>query len=123
MILNPEYNIKRQRITKALSDADIQSRLIVGGNFLRQDVIKYFDYIACGKPVIAANVRPLKRLIEENQTGIVIDCDTKEKIAEGIIRICISDDLKKYSDNGIFAARNKYHWGIDFNYLFEIVTW
>ncbi len=48
MILNPEYNIKRQRITKALSDADIQSRLIVGGNFLRQDVIKYFDYTAVG---------------------------------------------------------------------------
>jgi CDP-6-deoxy-D-xylo-4-hexulose-3-dehydrase len=48
MILNPKYHIARDRAMKALKEADIGYRIITGGNFLRHDVIKYYDYEVVG---------------------------------------------------------------------------
>jgi CDP-6-deoxy-D-xylo-4-hexulose-3-dehydrase len=44
MIVDPRSGIERKKALKVLSDAEVEHRIITGGNFLRQDVIKYFDY-------------------------------------------------------------------------------
>lgn len=44
MIKNPELNIDRKKVLQNLKDADIEHRIITGGNILRHDVIKYYDY-------------------------------------------------------------------------------
>lgn len=44
MIVNPELKIDRKRVLQKLKDADIEYRIITGGNILRHDVIKYYDY-------------------------------------------------------------------------------
>lgn len=44
IVLNPGLMIDRDRVFAALHDADIKFRIITGGNFLRHDVIQYFDY-------------------------------------------------------------------------------
>ena len=48
IIMNPKRNIDRKRAFAALKDADIGYRIITGGNFLRHDVIKYYDYEIVG---------------------------------------------------------------------------
>ena len=48
IILNPTMNIDRHKVMMELTDADIGYRIITGGNFLRHDVIKYFDYDCVG---------------------------------------------------------------------------
>lgn len=48
IILNPKRNIDRKRVFEALKKADIGYRIITGGNFLRHDVIKYYDYSTVG---------------------------------------------------------------------------
>lgn len=48
VILNPKHGADRARIMKELNAADIGYRIITGGNFLRHDVIRYFDYEVCG---------------------------------------------------------------------------
>ncbi len=53
IILNPKLAIDRRRVMTALKDADIGYRIITGGNFLRHDVIRYFDYDCVGKIVNA----------------------------------------------------------------------
>ena len=53
IILNPKHAIDRHRVMTALKDADIGYRIITGGNFLRHDVIKYFDYDCVGKIINA----------------------------------------------------------------------
>ena len=45
MIINPELNIDRKKVVQKLKDADIEHRIITGGNILRHDVIKYYDYV------------------------------------------------------------------------------
>jgi CDP-6-deoxy-D-xylo-4-hexulose-3-dehydrase len=49
LILNPGLRIDRKRVMAALKDADIGYRIITGGNFLRHDVIRYFDYERVGE--------------------------------------------------------------------------
>jgi CDP-6-deoxy-D-xylo-4-hexulose-3-dehydrase len=48
MIMNPKRHIDRKRAFEALKKADIGYRIITGGNFLRHDVIKYYDYEIVG---------------------------------------------------------------------------
>jgi CDP-6-deoxy-D-xylo-4-hexulose-3-dehydrase len=49
IILNPERSVDRERVFAALRQADIGFRMITGGNFLRHDVIKYYDYETVGE--------------------------------------------------------------------------
>ncbi|HEU5339295.1 MAG TPA: DegT/DnrJ/EryC1/StrS family aminotransferase [Sulfuricaulis sp.] len=49
VILNPALDLDRSKIMKAMKQADIGFRIITGGNFLRHDVIRYFDYECVGK--------------------------------------------------------------------------
>ena len=49
IILNPDRKIDRGKVMAALKKADIGYRIITGGNFLRHDVLKYFDYDRVGK--------------------------------------------------------------------------
>jgi CDP-4-dehydro-6-deoxyglucose reductase, E1 len=45
MIVDNRYGMERKKVLRALSGAGIAHRIITGGNFLRHDVIKYFDYV------------------------------------------------------------------------------
>ncbi len=44
MVLNPEAELQRSKIMRALKDADIGFRIITGGCVTRHDVIKHYDY-------------------------------------------------------------------------------
>lgn len=48
LILNPARKVDRDRVFGALREADIGYRIITGGNFLRHDVMKYYDYDIVG---------------------------------------------------------------------------
>jgi len=49
IILNPDRKIDRGKVMAALKKADIGYRIITGGNFLRHDVIQYFDHDRVGE--------------------------------------------------------------------------
>jgi CDP-4-dehydro-6-deoxyglucose reductase, E1 len=55
MIPNPDLDIDRRKIFAALDEADIGYRIITGGNILRHDVIKYYDYETQGE-IVNANI-------------------------------------------------------------------
>ena len=48
MIINPKLKIDRKKVLQKLKDADIEYRIITGGNILRHDVVKYYDYTSTG---------------------------------------------------------------------------
>ena len=48
MILNPKLSVERKEIFKVLKAENIGHRMITGGNFLRHEVIKFFDYECVG---------------------------------------------------------------------------
>ena len=56
IILNPAKKIDRNKVFAALKDADIGYRIITGGNFLRHDVIRHYDYEVVGGAVPNADL-------------------------------------------------------------------
>jgi len=56
VILNPAYKPDRNRVYEALKNADIGFRIITGGNFLRHDVIRHYDYDIVGGSVPNADI-------------------------------------------------------------------
>ncbi len=48
VILNPAKQPERKQVLAALKAADIGYRIITGGNFLRHDVIRHYDYSCVG---------------------------------------------------------------------------
>jgi len=44
LIINPKSNLNRKEVLKKLSDNLIEFRPIVGGNFVKNEVMKYIDY-------------------------------------------------------------------------------
>jgi CDP-6-deoxy-D-xylo-4-hexulose-3-dehydrase len=49
IILVPAFHSSRERVLNAVKEADIGHRIITGGNFLRHDVIRYYDYECVGE--------------------------------------------------------------------------
>ncbi|MHB1606642.1 MAG: DegT/DnrJ/EryC1/StrS family aminotransferase [Leptospirales bacterium] len=49
VILNPKQGLNRKKIMESLKAADIGYRIITGGNFLRHDAIRFFDYDVVGE--------------------------------------------------------------------------
>lgn len=47
-LISPKSGLKRQYIINKLTEANIQTRPIVAGNFAKKEVVKYFDYEICG---------------------------------------------------------------------------
>ncbi|MBF0323891.1 MAG: DegT/DnrJ/EryC1/StrS family aminotransferase [Alphaproteobacteria bacterium] len=56
IILNPAAKIDRNKVFAALKDADIGYRIITGGNFLRHDVLRFYDYEVVGGGVPNADI-------------------------------------------------------------------
>ncbi len=54
LILNPAMDLDRRHVMRSMKDAGIGFRIITGGNFLRHDAIKYYDYDCVGE-IINAN--------------------------------------------------------------------
>ena len=55
-VLKPDLKPDRSKVFSALRDADIGFRIITGGNFLRHDVIKHYDYEIVGGATPNADV-------------------------------------------------------------------
>ncbi len=72
---------------------------------------KLFDYMCLGKPVLVSDVAPLKRIVEETNSGKVFDWSDCNDFAEKVIEII--ENKEEYSKNSIKAFEEKYSWKHD----------
>ncbi len=73
--------------------------------------IKIFEYMACGKPVVASDVDIVKNLIKENECGMVAEPGDIDAIADKIKQMLNSPVLReKLGKNGRKAVLEKYSW-------------
>ncbi len=73
---------------------------------------KIFDYMACGKPVITSAAVPMKRLLAETNAGLFFAPWTAEALAE-TMKSALTRDLTSYSEHGMKAFNERYHWEAD----------
>jgi glycosyltransferase involved in cell wall biosynthesis len=72
---------------------------------------KLFQYLYAGKPIIASDCKPIKRILEETNTGIVYESTNSEQLAKKIIELTL--DKEKYNSltkSGKKWIEEKYKW-------------
>ena len=69
---------------------------------------KLFDYFSYSKPVLVSECKPLERIINETDAGIVRDCSTAEKCKFAILEF-YNSNIESMSVNAFNAFFNKYN--------------
>ena len=83
---------------------------------------KFFDYLACGLPIINNYPGWLAEIIEENNCGIVVQPDDPLSFAEAIIKLSKDDSLiNKLGNNSYIVSRDKFSKKIIFKKFARLV--
>ena len=79
--------------------------------FFKNIPIKQFEYMACGVPVIGANLPPIAFYINEGQCGQVFDSTDSKSMADAVLRI-LNDEVRRIrmSKAGRLATRDRWNW-------------
>lgn len=73
--------------------------------------MKLFEYLACGKPVVASNVKGYGDFIERIGAGFSVDAANPQAVAEAIVRLIKDETLKKeMGHRGRCAAVEGHTW-------------
>ena len=82
---------------------------------------KFFDYMACELPVIASNFPEMRRIVEEENCGILVDPTNIDEIANAITYLLEHPkEAKRMGKNGRRAVEEKYNWEKMEEKLFEL---
>lgn len=82
---------------------------------------KLFQYMAMKKPIVTTDCIPLKRIVEETSSGIVVPSGDAGAMAKAIIDIYNNPNLaRQYGENGRKAVETKYNWKNDSENLIQI---
>lgn len=69
---------------------------------------KLFEYFMAGIPVITSNLYEMRRIVENNEVGVVSSSDDGQSIRNSIYKIRQLDYLSL--KNNVLSLRNKYNW-------------
>jgi len=73
--------------------------------------LKLYEYLACGRPVIASRVDGIKEVIEEGKCGYLFEPGDAEELAKRIIQSYQErDTLQEMGLRGRRLVENKYSW-------------
>ncbi len=82
---------------------------------------KLFDYMSSGLPVIATNVKPVKRIVEKVKCGMIFDDKDYNGFALSLNKL-LDSDIERMRENGIKAIKEVYNWENDFKKILNIVV-
>jgi glycosyltransferase involved in cell wall biosynthesis len=71
---------------------------------------KIFQFMLKGKPVVVSSVRPLKRVVNDAQCGLVFEERNPASLAAAVIRLWDDELRRRLGENGRRAVKNRYNW-------------
>lgn len=84
-------------------------------------VLKLFEYMMTGLPVIATDFELWKEIVEGADCGICINPNDTDAIANAIEYFVTNPDIaKKKGENGRKAIEEKFNWSMQEKALFEV---
>lgn len=90
-------------------------------NCTGEGIIKLFEYMSVGLPVLISNFPKLKELIESLQSGVAVDPTSPEEIAKAIEYLYQNPAVRcKMGENGRRAVRKRFNWEHEEQKLLEI---
>ena len=86
-------------------------------------VLKIFEYMMAGIPVIATDFELWKDIIEGNECGICVNPYDEDAIVRAINFVIENPkEAKKMGANGQKAVREKYNWGTQEPILYDLYS-
>jgi len=86
---------------------------------------KLFDYMAAGVPIVASDLPPMRRILEETKAGVLFTPGDSASLASAVVDLLRdAATRRRLSQNGRRAAAEKYNWREDekrFLQIFESV--
>jgi glycosyltransferase involved in cell wall biosynthesis len=73
---------------------------------------KLFDYMSLGKPFVATDAGPIRRLAEECDCGLLAPSGDDAALAEALAALADTALRRRLGERGLQAVREKYHWGL-----------
>lgn len=70
--------------------------------------------MAANKPVLVSDVVPMKRIVEEENCGLVYEERSIEGFISQLLRLQNAEFRNKLGQNGAKAVKERYNWGNDF---------
>lgn len=76
------------------------------------------EAMACGVPVVVSNVGGLPEVVIANETGIVIEKESPDQLAEALIRLANSPEMREtMRRRGVEHVATNYDWIKNANYM------
>jgi len=73
--------------------------------------LKIYEYLACGKPVVASDIKGIGDLLRTSNAGIAVTPEDPVELANAIIKLLKDEELRKQmGKNGRKVAVNNYSW-------------
>ena len=72
--------------------------------------LKLYEYMACGKPVVASRVEGFE-ILEQNKAGILVEPENPEELAKAIIKLLKDEGLRReLGENGRKYVAKNHSW-------------
>ena len=126
--------VLRNKLEKMVCDFGLNEDFIFTGTVLYEDVPKYinasdvcvvpklkvfgygysplklYEYMACGKPVIATDTEGFE-ILEKHNAGMLVNPEVSQELSDAIVKLLQNEKLrKKYSENGRRYVVENYSW-------------
>ncbi len=73
--------------------------------------LKLYEYMACGKPVVASNISGVSDVLEASEGGIPVLPENQGALAEGILKLLENPELRmKLGSKGLSYVTENYSW-------------
>ena len=73
--------------------------------------LKISEYLACGKPIVAGNIKNIGELLKNSNSGIAVTPDNPNELADAVIRLLKDKQLREQmGKNGRELVVNNYSW-------------
>jgi len=73
--------------------------------------LKIYEYLACGKPVVASDIKGVGDLLRHSNAGIAVTPEDPVELANAIIKLLKDEELRRQmGENGRKVVVNNYSW-------------
>jgi len=83
---------------------------------------KIFEYMCHGKALLVSDLDPLKRIVDETQSGYIFPAGSVSKLAEILCSVTDRSQLTDFALNARRAACSQYSWSVDANELLALYS-
>jgi glycosyltransferase involved in cell wall biosynthesis len=73
--------------------------------------VKIFEYMACGKPIVAANLPVVREILTHEEDALLYKVDKPSRLANCLLRLAEDDTLRqRLGENALRKARETFSW-------------